>query len=192
MTIASQSPAPLTKEELTARFGSDEALGVTFATDDGETLTVAEYEAMFAKLGRDNMPDTESLLPHGGSAVCCTEYAAHIMRALFGRVRIVGFANEDNPDCQVVKDELHPGGHDFAIVDDRFLVDPWCKLVVANDWQVTYDLDDPEDKALALHRYGPRVNWAPLTGMENHVREELKQERINEEFRQRHLQRLAA
>jgi len=165
--------SPSLKDTLTAQFGTDEALGVWFRTDDGEALSLAEYDAMFARLGDDDMPGTESLLPDGSSAVCCTDYAAHVFKALPGRVRIVGFANEENPDCQVVLDELHPGGHDFAIVDNRYLVDPWCKLVRCCDWQPVYDRQLPEDNDLVLKRYGPDVCWTPLVAAEARARKQM-------------------
>ena len=145
-------------DEMERLFGSDEALGVCFENEDtGDKLTPAEVDAMHQQLG-DDMPGMISLLPHGGSACCCTDYAIHIFRALPGRVEIFGFANSDNPTSRVAREEMHPGGHDFAVVDDRYIVDPWPRLVQGGFSQMVFDLKGA-DAALALDIYGPAACW---------------------------------
>lgn len=168
-------PSPSLKDTLTAQFGTDEALGVTFHLEDGTILPAAQYDelAQAKKALGEEIPCAESYLPNGGSGTCCTDFAACVFIRLPGRVRIVGFANDDNPDCQVVTDELHPCGHDFALVDNRYLVDPWCKLVVGNNWQVVYDLAEPADRALAARRYGPRECWTRLVSAEAYAEQQL-------------------
>lgn len=158
-------------EEMEARFGSDEALGVYFVTDDDVTLTLAEFNALAAQYeDKADMPGTQSYLPNGGSAVCCTDYACHIYTALPGRVEIYGFANEDNPASRCAREEYHPGGHDFAVVDGRYIVDPWPRLVAAVLEQMVFDLEDAEGAALALDVYGPRECWTRMTGAEDYAR----------------------
>ena len=155
------------KDELTQRFGTDEAIGVWFMNDEtDERLTLAEYEELGKKCGHKDLSVT-SYLPDNGSATQCTAYAVYARRQLGSdRVQIFGFANEENPDCDVVREDLHPCGHDFALVDGRYLLDPWVKLVVALDWQPVYDLNDPQDRALALRRYGPKERWTHMEGAE--------------------------
>jgi len=109
--------------ELERRFGSDAAIGVHFEftlIGDGARpgpwiLAAEQYDEAFAK---NPAPfeecDVVSLMPDGTSATVCTNYAAHVARAFPGRVRVVGFANEDNPNCRCAKEEFHPEGHDFA------------------------------------------------------------------------------
>lgn len=157
-------PTPSLKDKLTAQFGTDEALGVTFHTEDGEILSAKQFDELSRarQAAGEEIPCGDSYLPNGGSGTCCTDYAACVYIQLPGRVKMVGFSNDENPDCQVAKDELHPCGHDFAVVDNRYLVDPWCKLVVGNDWQVVYDMSDPADLALVHHRYGPRECWTHM------------------------------
>jgi hypothetical protein len=156
--------------EMERRFGSDESIGVTFETEDGQRLTVGEYEEMFKRLG-DAMPDTVSLLPNGGSAVCCTDYAALIFSKLPGRVQIFGFANADNPTSRVARESIHPGGHDFAVVDGRFIVDPWLRLVPCACQQMVFDLDNAEDGKFALDLYGPRNCWTRMETAERYAQE---------------------
>ena len=139
-------------------FGSDEAMGVYFTLEeDNARISLKEHAAMSEKLG-DDMPGTISYLPNGGSAVCCTDYAAEIFTRLPGRVQIFGFANHDNPDCKIARDELHPGGHDFAVVDGRYIVDPWPRLVCSAFDQMVFDLVG-EGAAQALKFYGPKACW---------------------------------
>lgn len=156
-----------TKAELTERFGSDEALGVWFEEEEtGTRLSLAEYERKSSEVGPKNIHAT-SYLPGNLSATQCTAYAVYARRQLGrNRVCIYGFANEENPDCDVVRDELHPCGHDFALVDGRYLLDPWVKLVVGLDWQPVYDLQDPADKALVRQRYGELRVWTHMHGCE--------------------------
>lgn len=154
------------KEQMEAQFGSDKALGVTFRLDGkdgpGDVVSLEVFQKMLDDLG-DDCPGAESLLPHGGSACCCTDYATHIYLALPGRVQIFGFANEDNPMSRVARERIHPGGHDFAVVDSRYLVDPWPRLVPGVLDQMTFDFQDPADAALLLDVYGPRHCWKHMT-----------------------------
>lgn len=154
------------KEKLAEQFGSDEAFGLYFELDTGGQMSVAEFDAKFAGCTVEEVPGTQSFLADGGSGTCCTDYAAFIYKSLPGRVRIYGFANEDNPGCVIVQEEMHPGGHDFAVVDDRYLVDPWVRLVVGEDWPIVYDFQDVQDIETALHRYGPRANWQRMAEAE--------------------------
>lgn len=149
-----------------ALFGSDEAIGIQFVLDEtGESLSWDEYDEQFASIPVDQRPNGQSVLPHGGSAVCCTDYAHHIKLTLTPsghHVDVVGFANEDNPESLCAIEEYHPGGHDFAIVDGRYLIDPWVRLVVAVEDQIFYDLENPVDLEKAVRIYGPREKWLSL------------------------------
>ncbi len=125
----------INKEILEAQFGNDDNYDIRFEENYG------------------------SLFPDGTSAVFCTNYAIQVQRLLPDHhVIVVGFSNEDNPDCDAAK-ENWGDGHDFAIVDDRYLVDPWARLVEAVRDQIVYDLEDADDLLLVEKIYGPRKNW---------------------------------
>lgn len=161
-------------QEMETQFGSDEALGVYFITDDGqERLSLAQFNELAAQYDNPgDMPGMQSYLADGGSAVCCTDYAATIYRQLErGRVQIFGFANEDNPTSRCAREEYHPGGHDFAVVDQRFIVDPWPRLVAGVFDQMVFDLEDPTEGQLALDIYGPRSCWKWMSAAERHAEE---------------------
>lgn len=154
-------------EEMESQFGSDEALGVTFSVMSSDAaiadmvLSVSEFEKMQTELG-DAMPDCQSFFPDGSSAVCCTDYARQISQKLPGRVQIFGFANEDNPTSRVALEELHPGGHDFAVVDDRYVVDPWVRLVLCEKGSIVFDMHDQDGAAEILRTYGPQSCWTRM------------------------------
>lgn len=146
-------------EDMEARFGSDEALGVWFETADGTRYSPAELDALLQGCPEQEAPDTESFLPGGGSACCCTDYACHIFCSLPGRVQVFGFANQDNPTSRVAREQIHPGGHDFAVVDGRYVVDPWLRLVSGCLEQMVFDMECPLDTALVADIYGPKECW---------------------------------
>lgn len=155
--------------EMEARFGSDEALGVWFEADDGSRYTPAELDAWNKQNPSGELLETISYLPGGGSACCCTDYAAHIFRALPGRVKIYGFANEENPTSRVARELIHPGGHDFAVVDDRFVVDPWLRLVSGVLEQLVFDMQGEQDAALVADLYGPQHCWTHMLAAEEYA-----------------------
>lgn len=150
--------------QMEALFGSDEALGIWFQLEDGRKMSAAEFDKL-ASTSEGPLP-ASSYLPHGGSACCCTDYAIHIFRAMPGRVRIVGFANEDNPTSRVARELIHPGGHDFALVDERFIVDPRPRLVPGEFEKMVFDLHDEADAVLALDIYGPSSCWRHMAAAE--------------------------
>ncbi|MBU2769153.1 hypothetical protein HAP94_24075, partial [Acidithiobacillus ferrivorans] len=131
---------------LEALFGSDEALGVRFVDHQGNEIPATEDA------------DGQSVFPDDTSAITCTNYALQIRKGLPDHVvQIVGFENEHNPDCAVVREDWHPDGHDFAIVDHRWLVDPWARLVAGTRDQIVYDLQ--VDARLVAETYGDPLKW---------------------------------
>lgn len=164
--MAHMEPAPLSAAELADQFGTDEVLGVAFSGMDGTIYSLSQFDSMMQELGRDNLPDLESIFPDGSSAVVCTNYAIQIARALPGRVEIFGFANEDNPTSRVAREEIHPGGHDFAVVDGRYLVDPWIKLVAGVNEKIVFDFDNPDDLLEVQDFYGLKSCWSHMHAAE--------------------------
>jgi hypothetical protein len=159
--------------DMECRFGSDEALQVRFRLDSGEVISLTAYDELCKKFGKKDAPCAESLLPDDGSAVCCTDYAAYIFKQLPGRVEIYGFANEDNPTSRVAREEIHLSGHDFAIVDSRYIVDPWPRLVPMVFEQMVFDLEDAVDAASVADIYGPRACWERMSLAEQYAQEQL-------------------
>jgi len=61
---------------------------------------------------------------------------------------------EDNPLATAGEAE---GGHDFALIAGRFIVDPWLYHYYGD--APVLDLEVPTERTEALDRYGPEENW---------------------------------
>lgn len=119
--------------ELEVRYGSDEALGVEWDEDE-----------------------QRSLLPDGEPAVICGFCAAYIVR-LEGAGKVVGFHDKANPTAHAAG---YPGGaHDFALIDGRYIVDPWVKETGLTSKRAVFDLQSPEDAEEIAWLYGDRGRW---------------------------------
>lgn len=91
----------------------------------------------------------------GYSAVVCTGFARAI-RDKLGRSHVVvkGFHAWANP-CRISREY---GGHDFAIVDNRYIVDPWLTDVCGEECGV-FDLIN--DAILVGRTYGTKWEDEP-------------------------------
>lgn len=67
-----------------------------------------------------------------------------------------GYWSKDNPEAVVGKS---CGGHDFAIVDGRFLVDAWASDIEGLPIGPVIDLESAEGSELAVEWYGTRDKW---------------------------------
>jgi len=153
-----QQPVKEYMAELESLFGSEEALGICFVDGDGKSYTLEEGSRFFQDHSKASFSLT-SVFQNGDSATCCTNYAIHIRSKLGEDVKIYGFRNEDNPTARIVTEKMHPGGHDFAILNDRFLIDPWVKLVASKSNRVAFDIQDESDSVYINQSYGPKNNW---------------------------------
>ena len=118
--------------ELTARYGSDDALGVCY----DEELQL-------------------SLLPNGGYAASCGDCAYYI-QSCEPNTQVVGFWSRDNPSW--VGADLQDG-HDFALVDNRHIVDPWIVETEHFSARAVFDLYAPADQIEIRRLYGDRTTW---------------------------------
>lgn len=157
--------------EMEKLFGTDEAVGLYFIVPGNrirEKWTAAEYDTAVTAGTLSPSDEAVSFLSNGGSGLECTQYARLIWEKLGAdRVKIYGFANKDNPYAGIVKMGLHPGGHDFAVVDDRYIVDPWPRLVKNAFSRIVFDMHDDNERHLALALYGDRPLWKRMLEAEN-------------------------
>lgn len=131
MTVSAPSPSRVA--ELEARYGSDEALGVKWNDEEGR-----------------------SFLPNGEPAVICSFCAAYIVR-LEGAGKVIGFHDGVNPTAHAAG---YPGGaHAFALIDDRYIVDPWVKETGLTSKRAMFDLLDPGDAEEIRYLYRNRGKW---------------------------------
>jgi hypothetical protein len=90
--------------------------------------------------------------------VICTDYARWAQNVL-GQGRIVGFFDELNPGT---KTGQHAGGHDFLLINNRFIVDLWIRDVTNWTNQIVFDLCSPHDKPLIKTLYGDQACWETI------------------------------
>lgn len=154
----------------------EKKLGIRFIDNDNNIYSLEEADELYKEHG-NNTPELQCIFEDGSSAITCTNYAIHIFKDMPDRTKIYGFANKDNPDSRVAKEEIHPGGHDFALVDDRYLIDPWIKLVASDGKQICFDLTDPIDAAKVRVDYGPRECWTHMLDTEKYAQDTLAYER---------------
>ena len=96
-----------------------------------------------------------SLLPDGGRASSCAD-CAHYIRYHEPNTTIYGFWSKDNPRWA----GAHLlDGHDFAVVDERYVVDPWIVETEHLSDRSVFDLNDPSDRAAVRRIYGDRTKW---------------------------------
>lgn len=84
-------------------------------------------------------------------APTCDECACAIVERHGGHY--VGFFTEDNPNRIAERCE----GHAFAIVDERYLVDPWAKDVMGQ--RAVYDLTSSVERTRVRELYGDPRTW---------------------------------
>jgi len=79
------------------------------------------------------------------------------------KVDILGFSFEENPDCAVSREQwTSEGAYQFAVVDGRYLIDPWARNMAEVRSQIFYDLRDPQDEEAALETYGDMFCWRDM------------------------------
>lgn len=143
----------INKKNLQKRFtASLEALGVTIV-DYGTLLDEKAYVA--AGHDMENF-DEFAVLPGGNDFGVCTCGADYVVKVL-GEGGRYGFTTENN---ETVSDrEIRIcGGHDFAVIRGRFIVDPWYAMTVPGS-QGVYDLKSADDREQILSIYGDASCW---------------------------------
>ncbi len=100
-------------------------------------------------------PDDEcAIIPDHGPAVICTHSAKLIANRFNGKV--MGFSCEDNPGTSL---EEFGDGHDFAVIDDRYIADFWIKYVEGISQKTVFDMNDSADANEIKKIYGDSKNW---------------------------------
>lgn len=109
--------------------------------------------------------DGESQFLDGSAACVCTN-GARLICERAGRGRVYGYYDSDNPGT--VCGEF-AGGHDFALIEDRYIVDYWIKWVACLADRAVYDLQ--RDRVEIVRLYGERSLWSlvsrPVLGPHN-------------------------
>jgi hypothetical protein len=86
----------------------------------------------------------------------CTDTSVWLADLLGGVIH--GYLHDDNPTAIMGEPE---GGHDFVLVDDRWLVDWWAKDTYQE--RDLYDLKNSVDESEVLRLYGDPQKWLPMS-----------------------------
>lgn len=108
-----------------------------------------------------------SMPGNAGYAVVCTASALFLQKIVGGKV--MGYSMENNPGTSL---EHLADGHDFLLVDNRYIVDFWVKKVEGVTDRAVLDLQRSSDKKIAREMYGLKSNWE--TVQESVIREEVE------------------
>lgn len=147
------------------KFGNENAIGIVYHVhgENNEQYIVQADHPMVD----DRLLDVCPILPNGNSATVCTNYAKYIGKHVADEfnemTRVVGFFVEDNQESLFSKENIDFDGHDFAIVAERYLVDPWIRLVAGTRQKIVYDLTDPVDRDEAFLMYGHPEKWSTVS-----------------------------
>jgi hypothetical protein len=88
----------------------------------------------------------------------CSNWAVYVRRVEGPVAQLYGFFETENPHSRIAR---VCGGHDFAVVTDRFIVDGWVVNVEGLCNRAVFDLADPADKDVIRDLYGDPKIWMP-------------------------------
>lgn len=94
----------------------------------------------------------------GSACAVCTSSAKRIAREFDGEV--FGYSSKANPTAEI--GGALCGGHDFAVIAGRWIVDYWAFHVARVVQTPVLDLNSPEDRQLASRLLGEREVWEIL------------------------------
>jgi hypothetical protein len=93
---------------------------------------------------------------HGGHWAICTDSALRVARQFKGTVW--GYYAIEN--LQAAIGLSIAGGHDFAVIDSRWLVDYWACNVAQVIQTPIFDLNEDKDRDEVRRLYGPSRRWS--------------------------------
>lgn len=107
----------------------------------------------------DSVPfssDGPATFPDGGDWAICSYWAQDLHKRLGARVVQYGFDDEENATSEIAQ---LAGGHDFAVVDGRYIVDGWLVKVEQMHKTGVFDLEDESQFADITRFYGDPRCW---------------------------------
>lgn len=111
----------------------------------------------------------EDSIEKNKSSFICT-FVAQAVKMLEGdRVKIYGFSTKKNPEAQYFVEENGIDdyeGHHFAVMDGRYIVDPWIYNNFYEDGifgRSVFDLQNKKDEEFIKYLYGDEDNWTDIT-----------------------------
>jgi len=97
------------------------------------------------------------------SSFICSFVASAIKMLEGNKIRVYGFSTMENPDAKYFTEDYGEDsdeGHHFAVMNDRYIIDPW---VYENIGRSVFDLGNKEDKDMIRYIYGDVNRWTDIT-----------------------------
>lgn len=116
---------------------------------------IAHFLELLAAEERFDKAEGLWLFSNGGQCTTCTDSAWRIATQFSGRV--VGYYSRDNPIARIGLPEVE--GHDFALINERWLVDYWAWRIARIAPKPILDLSRAADRTAACVLYGPTYVW---------------------------------
>jgi hypothetical protein len=164
--MPSEDEKPIARDTPVADPASvDEDWHVPYPLPGAQAGSVVEHaRALFKVLEESCLFDEEEechIFPTGKAFFICTNWA-NLTRRYFGenRTEVMGYLHVNNEISAISKQYE---GHDFAVVDGRFIVDGWVTGVgLEQPGRATpglYDMQDQDDAAEIVRLYGDKTAW---------------------------------
>lgn len=147
------------KNRINSIFETEEKIGVFYGGEEMESR--AEFK------GPSDWWYPVAWLPNKTQMGNCTN-CAHFVVETLGKGDVYGFACSDNPVKSIEIESC--GGHDFAVIDKRFIIDIWLSLYSNHDIQIVFDLRDKKDFAKITEYYGDPQKWSKCDNTKNFVK----------------------
>lgn len=144
------------KAELEARFGNEDNYPLAY---DPAYLDDAGYDDEDEPQDEEDIDRGPQQLGDHGDAAICTSWANYVCEQLPDRAKRFGFWVKENPAPSLAR---LCDGHDFAVVDERYIVDGWLKNVECVVDRAVFDIQDPADADVIRAYYGDPSKWKPF------------------------------
>jgi len=97
------------------------------------------------------------------SSFICSYVASAIKMLEGNKITIYGFSISENPEAKYFVEENGEDseeGHHFAVMNSRYIIDPW---VYDNFNRSVFDLQNKNDEEIVRYLYGNSDNWTNIT-----------------------------
>lgn len=162
-------------EYLSRMFETHETAGIYY-TDDNNNKTIMHREiGNYIETVPEDERENVNLNPYftEGDFKYSAKNPANHIRFLIKKLNdvlplaIYGFDNENNPESLLAQQEIHPIGHMFVIVDQRYLVDTQMAFIDLQTSKPVFDLENEADQEEVFAIYGDPLTWEFNSSIKN-------------------------